>query len=147
MIIKTILILAFVGVFMTNVAYGQYLYGLDLPKELPQVTLQLVLRDSDGHLVAYVIADQIVAIDPTVLDRYLDNKQNRKITDIDGKSYEIIWWQGKTEKIEKTHAMTTFVLHAPVGQTYQTALEILHDSYQVSPGDTVTVYWSVSRPI
>lgn len=147
MIFKAFLIFVLASVFVTNAAYGQYLYGENLPKELPSVILQLVLRDSDGHLVAYVIADQIVAIDPTVLDKYLDNKQNRKITDKDGKPHETIQWQGRTEKIDKAHAMTTFVLYAPVDQTYQTALEMLHDSYQVSPGDTVTVYWSVVRPI
>lgn len=140
-------VILIVALFSVNSVYGQYLYDNTLPKELPKVMLHLILRDSEGRLVTYIQADKIVAIDPIVLDGYLDAIQTKKTITRDGKSYEIVQWQGRTETLDKTHAMTLFVLYAPVNNTYQTALEILHDSYQVNPGDTVTVYWSVTRTI
>jgi hypothetical protein len=118
-----------------------------LPSDLPDVMLQLIVRDSEGRLITYVQADQIIGIDPTVLDQYLDDRQNKKIITLDGKSHELVQWQGRTETIDKTHAMTVFTLYGLVDDTYQIALEILHNSYQVNPGDTVTVYWNVLRPL
>ena len=132
--------------FSMNYAHAQYTYAWDA-KELPDIMLRLILRDSEGRLVTYIQANQIVAIDPTILDGYLDNIQNKKTITRDGKSYELIQWQGRTEIIDKTHAMTLFVLYAPVNGSWQTALEVLHNSYQVNSGDTVTVYWTVTRPI
>lgn len=147
MILKIILTLVLISsMFSLNSVHAQYMFG-SLPPNMPDIMLQLVLRDSEGRLVSYIQADQIVAIDPTILDDYLDNKQNKKIIMREGKSYEHIYWQGRTETIDKAHAMTTFVLYSYVGDTYQTALEMIHNSYQVNPGDTVTVYWDVVRPI
>lgn len=146
MLLQILLSLLVIIPFSVIPAHAQYTYAMDA-KVLPDVLLQLVLRDSQGRLVAYIQTNQIVAIDPTILDGYLNNMQNRKTIIQDGKPYEVIQWQGRTETIDKSHAMTLFVLYAPVGGAYQTALEVLHNSYQASPGDTVTVYWSVTRAV
>lgn len=144
--LKVLSVIAILVIFSTNFAYGQYMYAQDVP-QLPQVMLHLILRDSEKNLVAYIQADQIVAIDPTILDGYLDAIPNKKAITNDGRSHQIVQWQGRTETINQAHAMTLFTLYAPVNGSYPTALEVLHNSYQVNPGDTVTVYWTVIRPI
>jgi hypothetical protein len=121
------------------------MYAQNAP-DLPQVLLQLVVRNSDGILVSYVETNQITGIDPQVLNQFLQTIDNKSIMTIDGKKYEVIHWQGRTERMVKSHAMTGFVLYVPVGNSYQTALEVLHNSYQVEDGDTIAVYWTVVRP-
>jgi hypothetical protein len=134
------------SLLLMNDAYGQYSYVQDTTG-LPYALLQLIIRDSEGRLVSYIEANQIVAIDSTVLDEYLDDVPDKKIITKDNTSYEIIQWQGKTEIINKKHAMTLFVLYVPVNNSYQTALELLHNSYQVEPNDTVEVYWTITRAV
>lgn len=144
--LKVLSVIAILIIFSANSAYGQYMYAQDVP-QLPQVMLHLILRDSEGNLIAYIQADQIVAIDPITLDGYLDAIPNKKAITNDGRSHQIVQWQGRTETVNQSHAMTVFTLYAPVNGSYLTALEILHNSYQVNPGDTITVYWTVIRPI
>jgi hypothetical protein len=108
--------------------------------------LQLVIRDSEGRLISYVETNQIIAINPAILDEYLDNKSNKKTVAKDGKLYEIFQWQAKTEIADSRHAMTLYVLYVPLNDTYQSALELIHNSYQVEPHDTVQIYWTIMRP-
>ena len=60
-----------------------YSYSQNTPDEknieLPEVLLQIVLRDSSGGLVAYIETDQFISISPLELNRFLDNQtQTRK---------------------------------------------------------------------
>jgi len=77
------------------------------------------------------------------LMEYLDNKKNKELLIKDGKAYEKIQWQGRTEKFDKRHSMSMFQLFAPGKEL---VLLVNHNSYQVQPEDTIRVFWTIIRP-
>ena len=115
-------------------------------EEFPQVLLQLQIRNSEGQLVSYVEGTKIIKIQPILLNNYLDEKPNKKIIVKEGKKYELIQWQGRTETFDKVHAHTIFNLWTQIDGAWVSPLGIIHNTYQVMPGDTITVYWTIIRP-
>ena len=113
---------------------------------LPEVLLQLQVRNSDGQLLAYIEGTKIEQPRPLLLNQYLDDKPNKKIITKEGKAFELIQWQARTETFQKVHSMAMFQLKVPVDNEYRNALMINHEAYQIQPGDTVTVYWTIIRP-
>ena len=111
-----------------------------------QVLLQLQIRNSEGHLVSYVEGTKIIDIQQNLLNEYLDEKPNKKIIVKEGKNYELIQWQARTEKFNKFHVQAIFQLHIQKDGEWVTPLRIIHNGYQVEPGDTITVYWTIMRP-
>jgi len=111
-----------------------------------QVLLQLQIRNSEGHLVSYVEGTQIAMIRQIFLNEYLDEKPNKKIIVKEGKIYELIQWHARTEKFDKVHAKAIFSLWIQRDGELVTVLGIIHNAYQVEPGDTITVYWTIMRP-
>ena len=108
--------------------------------------LQLELRDSDENFITYIEAEQIILIYPLELNEFLDNQNYKKFLIKDDKVYEIIQWQGKTEKFVKQHAYSQFDLWIPEQNEFKSVLTVRHNSYQTQPGDTLTVYWTIIRP-
>jgi len=138
---------------ITSYSYG-FLYHTDLltPDEktkLPQVMLQLELRDSNGGLIAYIEADQIIGIAPPELNRFLDNLNNtsKEFFIKDDKKYESQQWEVNTETfgIELAYSGTRLM------DIYQNdiipLLIIRHDSFQTQPGDTLRLFWTVTRSV
>jgi len=116
-------------------------------ENLPQVLLQLQIRNSEGQLVSYVGGTKIVTIHYNLLNEFLDEKPNKRTIVKEGKNYELIQWQARTEGFNKVHAMTIFSLWIQKDGRWVTPLEIIHNSYQVEPGDTLAIYWTIMRPI
>jgi len=114
--------------------------------KLPQIFLQLELRDSNGNLVTYIEAEQIIVIYPLELNEFLDNQSYKEFLIKDGKAYEIIQWQGKTEKFDKRHVYSLFNLYAPEQNEFNLVLTANHNSYKTQPGDTLRVFWTIIRP-
>ena len=126
------------GFFLDNVEAEE--------KDLPEVLLQLQIRNSEGQLVSYIEGTQIIRINSFLLNQYLDTKPSQ-IIEKDNQSFELIQWQGQTEKVDNFHSMSIFILWVPRVNDFGSALGIIHDGYQVEPGDTLTVYWTVIRSI
>ena len=140
-----ILVVCVLGISMIASSYGQYMW-VNENTEIPEVLLQLQIRNSEGELVSYIEANKIVAINPSLLDEFLENQTYKKIIVKDEKAFEVIQWQGKTETFDKRYVYSLFILWVTVGNEYESAIEVLHNSYQSEPGDTATVYWTVIRP-
>ncbi len=141
-IVISLLLLFLIGI--SSYSYAQYTEP-DSHTKVPEVMLQLELRDSDGNFLTYIEAKQIIVIYPLELNEFLD-KQNKEFLIKDGKAYEVIQWQGKTEKFNKQHAWSQFDLWVPGENEFKKVLTVRHNSYQTQPGDTVTVYWTIIRP-
>lgn len=140
--LKILLIFSILFVFL-----GFYFDNAEAQKnDIHQVILQLQLQNSEGQLVSYIEATQIISINPFLLNQYLDTKQSQIIKK-DNQNFELIHWQGQTEKIYNFHAMSRFDLWVPRANDFVSSLSILHNSYQVEPGDTITVYWTIIRSI
>lgn len=130
---------------MVGISYVQFT-GAQQDQRLPEVLLQLQLRNSDGQLFAYIEGTKIVKPRPLLLNKYLDDKPNKKIITKEGKAFELIQWQGRTDRFNKVHSMALFQLKVPIDDEYRNALLINHEAYQIQPGDTATVYWTIIRP-
>jgi len=144
---KILIILLLVIVFFTTIeiSYSQLVSPKHV-QDVPQVLLQLQLRNSDGQLVAYVEATKILRINSDLLNEYLDTLPSKKAITIDGKNYELFQFQRRTETFVKTHSMALFDLKVlPIDGTSRTALTMNHDAYQVEAGDKISVFWTVIR--
>ena len=143
-----IIVISLLLLFLTGISsysYAQYT-EVDAHTKVPEVMLQLELRDSDGNLITYIEAEQIIGINLLEFNEFLDNQKYKKFLIKDGKAYEIIQWQGQTEKFDKKHAYSQFDLWKPEENEFKSVLTVRHNSYQTQPGDTVTVYWTIIRP-
>ena len=121
--------------------------GAQSTKNPPQVLMQLQLRDAKGHLLAYIEGTRIVSLKPVMLNQYLDTIPGKQIIMKEGKMYELIQFQRPEPTVVRSHSMAMFVLMARIDDKNQNVLMINHDAYQVEPGDTATVYWTITRSV
>ncbi len=114
-----------------------------------EVLLQLVLRNKEGQLLAYVETEEKRGIRPWYLDRYLDKVTDNKIITKDGKRYELIQFEKYEPPARKSkYSMAMYVLMGPGAPGQNAALLWMnHDAYQVEPGDKLKVYYTIYRPI
>ena len=133
---------------MTSYSYAQNTPD-DENTELPEVLLQIVLRDSSGGLVAYIETDQFISISPLELNRFLDNQtQTRKEFFIkDDKKYESQKWETKHDEFSVQHTFSTSILKDVYQNEFVLVAQMLYDSYLTQPGDTARFFWTVVRPV
>jgi len=114
-----------------------------------EVLLQLVLRNKEGQLLAYVETEEKRSIRPWYLDRYLDKVTDNKIITKDGKRYELIQFEKyEPPAVKSKYSMAMYVLMGPGAPGKNAALLWMnHDAYQVEPGDRLKVYYTIYRPI
>jgi len=112
------------------------------PKDpsLPQINLQLVLRNSEGQLVSYFETDYAIVHSLELTHEFLDSVDNKIIFEKDGKTYERIQWQ-KTEYFDGMYQPNIYAL---MYKGYATVM-MYHGPYFSEPGDTITVYWDITR--
>jgi hypothetical protein len=113
----------------------------------PDILLQLVLRNSDGNLLAYTETKEIMAMRPLYLMDYLDDITNKKIIIKKGKQLELIQFERPEPNIIKRHSTAMYALMAWVDEENK-ILPILwmnHEAIQVDSGDTMKVYWTIIR--
>ena len=132
---------------MTSYSYAQNTPD-DENTELPEVLLQILLRDSNGSLVAYIETVRFLLINPLELNIFLDNQnQTRKEFFIkDDKKYESQKWETKHDEFSIQHAYSTTQLRDVYQNEFVPLLLFLHDSFPVQPGDTARFFWTVVRP-
>ena len=145
-VLFTLLFLILIGI--TSYSYAQWTVP-DKNTILPEVLLQMELRDSNGSLLAYVETEQVIRLSPLELNSFLDNQnQTRKEFLIkDDKKYEIQQWEIEGHTFDKKHAYSSTLLLDTVQNEFVILLQMLHDSYQTEPGDTLRVFWTVIRPV
>ncbi len=121
----------------------------ELMKNPPDVLLQLILRDSEGDLIAYTETKEIMAQRPLYLQRHLDNLEDPKIISKDGKQYELIQFQSPEPIVKHSHAtaMYTLMVRVPEETGPIPLLWMNHEAMQVEPGDKMFVYWTFIREI
>jgi len=141
-ILISLLCLILIGI--TSFSYAQYTV-VNSNTKVPEILLQLILRDSNGNLVTYIEAERILLIYPLELNEFLENQNKKEFVIKDGKSYEIIHWQGKTQKFHTKTANSLFNLWAPGQDEFQKIIVVSHNSYQTQPGDTLTSFWTITR--
>ncbi len=138
-----ILILFILVIFLSSTLIG-YSYG-QAPREdpsLPQIHLQIVVRDSNGQLVAYVEPTVVYLRNVGWIHEYLDTKENKTLITIEGQIFEQI-------KYEQSWTQTRQRQIATMQMTYNGEVPLLfrHDGYIASPGDTIHTSWDIIRTV
>lgn len=109
------------------------------------IFVQTQIRNSDGHLVAYLEANKVFLSDPDLLNKYLDTQSPQQTFARAGQNYDLIQLDvqkniSEPNVISKT-ALGTVVNSKQVVMAYSD-----HDGYSLVPGDTVTSVWTIIRP-
>ena len=140
-------LLCLILIVMTSYSYAQGTVP-EKNTELPEAFLQIVVRDSNGILIAYIESEQIIGINFSLFYKFLDNQnQTRKEFFIkDDKKYESQQWEVKGDVyIQKLAYAATRLLDLYQNEI-ATLVQMRHDSYQTQPGDTIRQFWTVIRP-
>jgi len=134
---------------MISYSYSQL--TVDIPNtniKIPEVLLQVELRDSNGNLVAYIETTQILAISPSELNIFLDNQKHthKEFFTKDGKKYESQQFESTSETYDKKRSISQISIVDIADKEPVLLLQMRYDSYQTQPGDTVRNFWTIIRP-
>lgn len=113
----------------------------------PYALAQIVLRDPNGKLVGYVETDKVISLDSVLLNKYLDTISDKKIISIDGKNFQMIQIEWNHETFSINHAEGIYSMIPYIDGSYQDVLDLKHDGYQVTPGDSIQIYYTFIRPL
>ena len=114
--------------------------------------VQIIHRDSNGNLLAYIESDKISIMHNDAMIELMDMQSSigtDPVYDINGNNVEVIIRQQITE-IETTTLSTDTKLVSTVKDKDGNKiiiLRVVHDGYMAYPGDTVTIYWNFARII
>lgn len=110
----------------------------DKDPTLPQISLQLVLRNSQGQLVAYFEPSVLYIRDPVSTHAYLKTLENRTtVTKGNETFYEYKF--GHTEGFDHYGQYTQY------GLVYNgdSVIVFNNNGYLAEPGDTLDVHWKI----
>jgi hypothetical protein len=139
--IHLFLLVFVVGFALVGNSYGQTDEAPQEDPSLPEVSLQLQLRNSDGQLVTYIEPTTMYILNIKLVHEFLDTKEN-KIVEKDGEMFEVIQYK-QTFRLDDTAQYATY------GMSYKGDFPLLfrHDAYLSAPGDTLDVFWKIVRTI
>ncbi len=114
-----------------------------------EILLQLVLRDKDGNLLAYLETTEKIRVRPASLHWFMMEQPNKNYAMIDNEPYELIHWRTNESPARKSHyTMAMYVHISKVPDLGRINLVVMnHEGYQVEPGDRLKVYWTAYLPI
>jgi len=113
-----------------------------------EVLLQLVLRDKNGNLLAYIETTEKLLVKPSSLHWFLMQQQKKNYVMIDNEPFEVIHWKTNEAPAHKKYSMAMYVLISKVPDLGRQNLVVMnHEAYQVEAGDRLKVYWTAFLPI
>ena len=112
---------------------------------LPEIILQIEVRNSDGVLVSYIEPSLFYLRNIAMIHDYLDAKSEEKktIVTFNGKKYEQIEWYFKSKIRDSWDQQSGYQL----GYKGYGILNARLNGSISQEGDTVTAYWKITRPI
>lgn len=129
-------------IFISNYIETSY---AALPRDHPsltEVSLQYMIRNSDGVFVAYFEPTLMYIIDLAQVHENLDLQENKSIIVRDGQSYELIQYESKG-------IISTYGQYASYDMKFngKTVLAMRHDGFLGEQGDSFHVIWTIVRSI
>ena len=114
--------------------------------------VQIIHRDSDGNLLAYIESDKISTFDKETITELMDLESSLgtdPIYLINANQVQVIVRQHVTEVETITLSTDSQLLSNSTNEDGKEiiTLRIIHDGYLASPGDTITTYWNLVRSI
>ena len=141
-----IFLIAAVSVGTLVVSNADALLGPVAPRSdpsLPEISLQLEYRDSNGYLVAYIEPSIFYLRNIPLIHEMLDSKENVEVFTKDGIQYEKIQWQIVTHSTASGEQKAGY----SVGWGGYGVLWARYNGILSGEGDTLTAHWTIVRPI
>lgn len=138
-----LIFITFSGIFFLTDSNA--LIGPAAPTEdpsLPQISLQLQVRNSDGMLVAYMEPTVCYLTNVYLIHEFLDAQENKTTIIINGKKHEQIKFEYKHYSVTSEQKAT--YLFAWKGFN---PLVCIFDGYISEAGDAITASWKIIRTI
>ena len=113
----------------------------------PYIFVQIIHRDSDGNLLAYLQSDKMTSVDLPALNFLLDHESSLKqdpIYEIDGKKHQVITRQF-VETYDSQNLLASTELLVDMNNIEVMTVRFIHDGFRIISGDTVTTVWSFAR--
>ncbi len=112
---------------------------------LAEIFIQIQVRDSNGYLVGYTEGQpQIFYLEKII--EWLEPQANKTIIKQGEKNFELMQYEYKIIS-DTTKASGAYFLQLPIDGNMKTVLYFHHDSFHLSPGDTVKILWTLIRPV
>ena len=144
---KIPIILLVLAVFLGSffITDSNAIMGPGAPQEdpsLPEISVQVEIRNSDGVLVAYTEPSIYFLSNLYMIHQFLDKQENKKTITIDGKNYEQI--ELEYLFLERGSGQRASI---SLWENDRAVLTTRYNGYLGEPGDTQRISWKIIRTI
>ena len=126
-----------------------FLFAFTIPTihaEIPYIFVQIIHKDSDGNLLAYLQSDRVSDANLDMINEMLDHESARgvdPIYQINGNVFQVI-------TRENTLQFDSPLMYAStdlISSENNVILRLPHDGLRVLPGDSIKIIWIFSRSV
>ncbi len=133
--------LLFLGIIILSVFVIPTAYA-----EIPYIFVQIIHKDSDGNLLAYLQSDRITDANLDMINEMLDHESARGVDPIyqkNGNVFQVITRES-TLHFDSPLMYASTSLIQDVDDEQVVVLRLPHDGFRVLPGDSIKVIWIFS---
>lgn len=128
---------------LVAISYAQFAVAQN--ERLPEIFIQIQVHDSNGYLVGYTEGQPQIFYLENIIE-WLEPKANKTIIKQGEKNFVLMRYEYKIFS-DTTQASGAYFLKLPIDGNMKTALYFHHDSFHLSPGDTITILWTLISPV
>ena len=117
--------------------------------ETPYIFVQIIHKDSDGNLLAYLQSDSVSDANLDMINEMLDHESTLRddpIYQINGNVFQVITREN-TLHFDSSLMYANTSLIQDVDDEQVIVLRLPHDGFRVLPGDSIKVIWIFSRSV
>ena len=117
--------------------------------EIPYIFVQIIHKDSDGNLLAYLQSDRVTDANLSAIDKMIEHESTREIDpiyQINGNVFQVITREN-TLHFDSSLMYANTSLIQDVDDEQVIVLRLPHDGFRVLPGDSIKVIWIFSRSV
>jgi hypothetical protein len=117
--------------------------------ETPYIFVQIIHKDSDGNLLAYLQSDRVTDANLTEINEMLEHESERGVDPIyqkDGNTFQVITREN-TLYFDSPLMYASTSLIQDVNDEQNIILRLPHDGFRVLSGDTIKIIWIFSRSV
>ena len=117
--------------------------------ETPYIFVQIIHKDSDGNLLAYLQSDRVTDANLTEINEMLEHESARGIDPIyqkDGNTFQVITREN-TLYFDSPLMYASTSLIQDVNDEQNIILRLPHDGFRVLPGDSIKVIWIFTKSV
>ena len=123
--------------------------SVESPVGVPYIFVQIIHKDSDGNILAYLQSDRVTDVNFPALYSMLDHESTRKqdpVYQINNDALQVITRENTLQfDTSLMHASTRLLIDVD-DQPVQ-IVRLPHDGLRVLPGDTIKVIWIFARSV